>query len=440
MSDFSPLTVALVSLGCPKNLVDSEKMLASLAQAGLVVGAPMEQADVIVVNTCGFLSAARDESLEVIAEAVAHKDSGRAQRVVVAGCLVNRDAEKLYELAPGIDAVVGVNNREEIVAAVTGDRRWTKFEPHVLGPAVSDAARFRLTPRHTAYLRIAEGCSQRCTFCTIPDIRGPFRSKPFDGVLAEAAELVADGAIELNIIGQDTTAYGSDGSGAGLAGLLAELDAMEGLQWIRLLYTYPRRFTDELITALADLPRVVPYVDMPLQHMTDSVLKRMGRGVTGALQRDLLGRLRDRVAGLAVRTTFIVGFPGETDAEFAELLEFVEEFKFEAMGVFAFSPEEGTPAAAMDAQVPDEVKAQRVEAMMQAQQAIVFDANARAVGSDLQILVDGVDSEGYCIGRSPAQAPEIDGVCILTDPRPAGELLPARVMDWQEYDLIVEPQ
>ena len=440
MNDSDPLTVSLVSLGCPKNLVDSEKMLACLAEAGLVVGAPMDAADVIVVNTCGFLSAARDESLEVISEAVSHKDSGRAQRVVAAGCLVNRDAEKLYELAPGVDAIVGVNNREEIVAAVTGDRRWTKFEPHVPGPAVSDAARFRLTPRHTAYLRVSEGCSQRCTFCTIPDIRGPFRSKPFDGVLAEAAELVADGAIELNIIGQDTTGYGSDVSGAGLADLLAALDALDGVQWIRLLYTYPRRFTDELIAAISESPRVVPYVDMPLQHMADSILSRMGRGVTGAHQRDLLHRLRDRVAGLAVRTTFIVGFPGETDDEFAELLAFVEEFKFEAMGVFAFSPEEGTKAAAMEGQVSDEVKAQRLDALMRAQQAIAFDANARAVGSDLQILVDGVDAEGYCIGRSPAQAPEIDGVCILTDPRPAGELLSARVVDWQEYDLVVEPQ
>ena len=415
-------------------------MLACLAEAGVVVGAPMDDADVIVINTCGFLSAARDESLEVIAEAVAQKASGRARRVVVAGCLVNRDEETLYELAPGVDAIVGVNNREEIVAAVTGDTRWTKFDPHVIGPAVSDAARFRLTPRHTAYLRISEGCSQRCTFCTIPDIRGPFRSKPFGGVLAEAAELIADGALELNIIGQDTTCYGSDDAGgASLAALLAALDALDGATWIRLLYTYPRRFTDDLVEAIANCPHVLPYVDMPLQHMADGVLKRMGRGVTGDQQRNLLTHLRSRIPDLTLRTTFIVGFPGETDREFAELLDVVNELKFEAMGVFAFSPEDGTPAAGMDDQVPDEVKAARVEALMQAQQAIVFDANRRAVGNDLEVLVDGVDPEGYCIGRSRAQAPEIDGLCILTDPQPAGQLITARVADWQEYDLIVEP-
>ena len=440
MNARAPLTVSLVSLGCPKNLVDSEKMLACLAEAGAVVGAPMDDADVIVINTCGFLEAARAESLEVIAEAVAQKASGRARRVVVAGCLVNRDQETLYELAPGVDAIVGVNNREEIVAAVTGDTRWTKFDPHVIGPAVSDAARFRLTPRHTAYLRISEGCSQRCTFCTIPDIRGSFRSKPFDGVLAEAAELIADGALELNIIGQDTTCYGSDGSGGSLAELLWALDALDGATWIRLLYTYPRRFTDDLVTAIASCPHVLPYVDMPLQHMADGVLKRMGRGVTGDQQRNLLTHLRRRIPDLALRTTFIVGFPGETDREFAELLDVVNEFRFEAMGVFAFSPEAGTPAAGMAGQISDEVKAARVEAMMQAQQGIVFDANRRAVGSDLEVLVDGVDAGGYCMGRSRAQAPEIDGLCILTDPRPAGELIPARVVDWQEYDLVVEPQ
>jgi len=440
MSPDAPLTVALVSLGCPKNLVDSERMLADLAEAGMVVGAPMAEADVIVVNTCGFLSSARAESLEVISEAVAHKQAGRAGRVVVAGCLATRDAETLYETAPGVDAVVGVNDRDRIVEAVAGQGRCTHLAAPSPGGPVSDAGRFRLTARHTAYLRIAEGCSQGCTFCTIPSIRGRFRSKPVDAVLAEAAELIADGAIELNVIAQDTTSYGSDLDGIDLSGLLRALDALAGANWIRLMYTYPRQFTDELIAALAECEHVVPYVDMPLQHVADGVLKRMGRGVSGVRQRDLLDRLRSRVADIAVRTTFIVGFPGETDEDFAELLAFVKDFRFEAMGVFAFSPEAGTPAAAMAGQVSDEVKARRLHHLMQAQQEIVFQANSRALGSELQILVDGVDARGYCFGRSAMQAPEIDGVCILTDPRPAGRFVTARVVDWREYDLVVEPQ
>ena len=441
MSPDGPLTVAMVSLGCCKNLVDSEKILACLAEAGMVVGAPLDDADVIVINTCGFLAAARAESLEVIAEAVAQKRRGRTRRVVVAGCLVNRDAENLYDLAPGADAIVGVNDRQQIAKAVAGDGRWTGLAPPAAGPAVSDAGRFRLTPRHTAYLRIAEGCSHRCTFCTIPSIRGPFRSKPVAAVLDEARELIADGAVELNVIAQDTTCYGSDlPPGANLAHLLRDLDALDGVHWIRLMYTHPRRFTDDLTAALADCSHVVPYVDIPLQHMADRVLKRMGRGVTARAQRDLLTRLRERVEGLAIRTTFIVGFPDETDEEFAELLAFVKDFRLEAMGAFAFSAEAGTAAAAMDAQVSGEVKAGRVEALMGAQQEIVFEANARAVGSDLEILVDGPDGEGYCIGRSPAQAPDIDGVCLLTDPRPAGALVAARVVDWRQYDLIAEPQ
>ena len=440
MSQDAPLTVALVSLGCPKNLVDSEKMLAHLAEAGMVVGAPMDEADVIVVNTCGFLSSARAESLEVINEALSHKQTGRAGRVVLAGCLANRDAESLYDAAPGIDAIIGVNDRDSIVSAVVGSRRCTRLSPPPPSSPASDAGRFRLTPRHTAYLRVAEGCSQGCTFCTIPSIRGPFRSKDLDTVLGEARELIADGAVELNVIAQDTTSYGRDLGGGNLADLLRELDSLDGARWIRLMYTYPRGFSDELITALAECDHVVPYVDMPLQHMSDGVLKRMGRGVTGRQQRELLGRLRDRVAGIAVRTAFIVGFPGETDDDFAELLAFVKEFRFEAMGVFSFSSEPGTPAGKMDGQVGDDVTARRVDELMRVQQEIAFQANSHAVGTRLEILVDGIDERGYCFGRCQTQAPEIDGVCILTDPRPAGRFVTARVVDWQEYDLVVEPQ
>jgi len=457
--------VSLVSLGCPKNLVDSERMLAILAEGGCVVGAPMDEADVIVVNTCGFLSAAREESLGVIAEALRHKRAGRARRVVAAGCLVNRDAERLYDLAPGVDAVVGVNDRDGILRAVLGKQRMTMASPcpvagasprssnldprcrtapigdwrSAIGNRIpSDRGRFRLTPRHTAFLRIAEGCSRRCTFCTIPAIRGPFRSKPPAEVLAEARELIADGAVELNLIAQDTTGYGADLVGKpALAPLLRSLDGLEGLRWIRLMYAYPRRFTDELIDVIADRQRVVKYLDLPLQHISDFILRRMGRGVGRKTTEALLERLRRRIPGLALRTTFIVGFPGETDAHFAELLEFVRDFRFDALGVFEYSPEEGTPAAKLDGQVPGPVKAERARRVMLGQRRIAFAANRAKVGKAIEVLVDG-RRKGRCVGRHCAQAPDIDGICYLNRPRPPGTFVSARVVRADGYDLVVD--
>jgi len=439
--------VALVSLGCPKNLIDSEKILARLAEAGCIVAAPMDEADVIVVNTCGFLAAARDESLAVISEALERKRKGPARRVVVAGCLVNRDAEKLYELADGIDAIVGVNNRRDILRAVTGAGRVTRVDSCPLPAgrgsraALDDAGRFRLTPRHTTYLRISEGCSQKCSFCTIPAIRGPFRSKLPGQVLAEARELIADGAVELNIIGQDTTAYGSDfprGRGH-LARLLRKLDGLEGVRWIRLMYAYPKPFAAGLIDALADCERIVPYLDLPLQHASDRMLRRMGRGVSRRGIEKLLGRLRRRIKGLVLRTTFIVGFPGETDAEFEELLSFVKDFKFNAMGVFEFSAEEGTRAAGMPDQVPDDVKAERAETLMLAQRELVVTANRQMVGRLLTVLVDGIDAKGRCVGRYYGQAPDVDSVCFLTGACEVGSFVRCEVAGCDGYDLIVRP-
>ncbi|MBL7221057.1 MAG: 30S ribosomal protein S12 methylthiotransferase RimO [Phycisphaerae bacterium] len=431
-----PVSVSFVSLGCPKNLVDSEKMLACLAEGGCVVGAPMNDADVIVINTCGFLADARDEAMGVISEALEYKTAGRAARVVVAGCLAQRNGEELFDQAPGIDAIVGVNDREAILQAVTGESN--SLVSPCSGRIGSDAGRFRLTPRHVAYLRVAEGCSHQCSFCTIPAIRGPFRSKLAFDVLGEAAELIADGTVELNIIAQDTTSYGSDSGGIDLAGLLRQLNSIDGAAWIRLMYTYPRRFTDDLVSAIDECDHVVPYVDMPLQHIADSVLRRMGRGAGRGRIEELLDKLR--AAGIAIRTTFIVGFPGETDREFEELLEFVREFGFDAMGVFAYSPESGTPAAEMDDQVPDEIKARRIEALMGTQQEIVFAANDDAVGQFIDVLVDGLDDQGRCVGRHAGQAPEIDSMCILTEPRDAGQILTVEVAGSDGYDLIVQPQ
>ena len=431
-------TVALVSLGCPKNLVDSERMLARLAEGGYVVGAPMDRADVIVVNTCGFLDAARQESLAVIRQALARRRTRRGVRVVVAGCLVNRDAEALFDAVPGIAAIVGVNDRDSILDAVAGRRRTllTACDGRTIA---ADAGRFRLTPPHTAYLRIAEGCSHRCTFCTIPSIRGPLRSKTPDAVLAEARELVADGAKELNIIAQDTTSYGRDvhRRGVSLASLLRRLDEESGAEWLRLLYTHPRYFTDATIDAMADCPHVVPYVDLPLQHVADGVLKRMGRRTTRRDIEALLGKLRRKVKGIAIRTTFIVGFPGETEAEFEELLAFVKDFRFEALGVFPYSLEAGTPAARLPRRVPDAVAAQRRDAVMRVQQEIAFAANRARKGRPVLVLVDGADPAGRCVGRTATQAPDVDSVCILLRPQPTGAMIYGTVTGADGYDLLV---
>ena len=448
-TDSTPPTVALVSLGCPKNLVDSEKMLGQLAEAGCAIIADPAAADVIVVNTCGFLAAARDESLGVIREALAHKAAGRARRVVVAGCLAQRDGQKLRRRVPGVDAIVGINNREDLATAVLGDGGGKSFlavqsyaqRVRAGGAAVAtDTGRLRLTPRHTAYLRIGEGCSQGCTFCTIPAITGPFRSKPPRQVLDEAAELAADGAVELNIIGQDTTSYGRDiGYRGGLGRLLRELDKAAAARWTRLMYAYPTGVDDGLIDALAECPHVVKYLDIPLQHIADPILKSMRRKITRRATEALLEKLRRKVPAVALRTTFIVGFPGETDKDFEQLVAFVRAFQFDALGVFEYSKEPATPAARLGGAVPASVASRRREQLMLVQQEIAFAANAAAVGKRLRVLVDGQDAAGRCIGRHAGQAPDVDSMCYLTAKRASGSMVDAEVVGWQDYDLVVRP-
>jgi ribosomal protein S12 methylthiotransferase len=431
--------VAIVSLGCPKNLVDSEKLLAQLAEGGCVVGAPMDAADVVIINTCGFIAPAVAESLDVIAEARRLKAAGKIERIVVAGCLVNRMGEGLLARAAGIDAIIGVNDRDWILSAVLGDGRVSRISASPARP-VSDAGRFRLTPTHTAYLRIAEGCSRRCTFCTIPSIRGPFRSKSPATVLAEARELLASGAVELNVIAQDTTNYGRDlGGGQTLAKLLRKLDKLDGVEWIRLLYAYPMGFDDDLIETIASCERVVPYVDIPLQHIADGVLKRMGRRVTRRHIEQLLVKLRRRVEGLVLRTTFITGFPGETRGEFEELLSFVRDFDFEAVGVFPYYPEPGTPAARLPDRPSRATAERRRQKLMLTQQDIVFAANEAHVGKRVRVLVDGKEPGGASMGRYYGQAPDIDSVCILTSPAEPGRFVEADIVEADGYDLVVAP-
>lgn len=536
-------SVALVSLGCPKNLVDSEKMLGLLAESGIQPisydpqSAGFDGADAVVVNTCGFLEASKDESLGVIKEAIAEKEKGNVKRVIVAGCLVQRHRAKMLEWAPGIDAMVGVFDRDKIVEAVRGpdavaraarpksaaeasDQPSYWIAANALAAAKSrgmattgltvngkdgkglgyfedDSARLRLTPRHYAYLRVSEGCNQNCAFCTIPSIRGKMRSKPIDRICAEARELIADGAFELLLIGQDTTSFGDD-IGVGLnpkllgkrrsvsaansfeeyGGLPALLGALsrtmdeEGSRgWLRLMYAYPSNFSEPIVDAFAELAakgRLVKYLDIPLQHASDRVLAAMKRNVTREKQAKLIETLRERIPGMAVRTTFISGFPGETEADHQELLEFIEEMRFDAVGVFEYSHEPGTVAGTMENDpklaVPAEVKARRRNEVMELQQRIAFDQAAfvaeqydekspATTGVRLDIVIDealktsGVKTSGVgeggrlYRGRAYFQAPQIDSVTYVQsrDKLAPGEVVRCVVVGSDGYDLVARP-
>lgn len=507
-------TVSLVSLGCPKNTVDSEKMLGLLAEAGLtVVSADAgDDADAVIINTCGFLEASKEESLGVIRDALMRKGEGRVQRVVVAGCLVQRHRAKILDWAPGVDAMIGVFDRDHVVDAVTGGAvarpgvddagatapYWIAGNAltaakergrNVVGLTVqgkdgaglgyfeSDAARLRITPRHYAYLRMSEGCNQKCAFCTIPSIRGKMRSKPLEDIIREAHELIDDGAFELNLIGQDTTSYGDDvgfglnfdGDGGG--GLPAVIRAVNdaiakragGHGWARLMYAYPSTFTDEMIDAIADLPHVVKYIDMPLQHASDRMLTAMRRNVSASHQRELIEKLRERMPGMAIRTTLITGFPGETEEDHEQMLEFIEDVGFDMLGVFEYSPEDGTRAGTMDADpelhVPDDVKARRKHEIMALQQQIAFEQaefvashwdpkSPDESGHRFDVLIDeraGAEPDEHGLfthaGRAYFQAPQIDSVTyVRTRQRLSpGEFVRCVVTDSEGYDLIARP-
>ena len=533
-------TVAFVSLGCPKNLVDSEKMLGLLAEGGVTPVAydaaeAGEQVDAIVVNTCGFLEASKDESMQVIHDAIARKQAGQIKRVVVAGCLVQRHRAKMLEWAPGIDAMVGVFDRDKILEAVRGaqgrergerartaseasDRPAYWIAANALVAAESrgmnttgltvqgkdgkgigyfedDSARLRLTPRHYAYLRVSEGCNQNCAFCTIPSIRGKMRSKPLDRIASEARELIADGAVELHLIGQDTTSYGDDigiglnpigadaasqnatsASPPGMRGLPGMLRAVSkafdesGVKegWVRLMYAYPTNFTDECIEAIANTARVLPYVDMPLQHASDAMLSAMRRNTTRAHQEGLMDKLRRRIPGMAIRTTFISGFPGETEADHREMLDFVRQQRFDAVGVFEYSHEPGTVAGTMEDDpnlaVSPEDKARRRGEVMALQQQIVFERNAALAskfdekdpartGERVDVIIDaalrtsgkatsGVGSGGRLYqGRTKSQAPQVDALTFVQSAKPLspGEVVTCTITGFDEYDLVARP-
>jgi len=421
--------IHLASLGCAKNLVDSEQLLAKIATAGGLVGAAAEEADIIIVNTCGFIAPATAESLATIREYAAFKRDGVCQRLIVMGCLIERGAGQLCEEVPEVDAVFGLGQHDAIVAACG------------LNSEADDGARLLLTPPHTAYLRISDGCDNRCAYCTIPLIRGPLRSRSPEEILDEVGGLVELGVRELNVIGQDTTSYGKDLEGSPtIEMLLGRLAKTPNLRWLRLLYTHPAYFTELLIDAYASLDLLCPYVDIPLQHLSDDVLRRMGRRATQAECLRLIDRLRERIPGVAIRTTFIVGFPGETRAQFDELVHLVETIRFDHVGVFRYSNEHGTPAATMPDQVSERTKIKRQEVLMLAQQEIAFAASRAMLGKVVEVLIDRPsDDAGLWIGRTKTQAPDVDSVTFVRgDGIASGDFVDAQIVDVAGYDLIAQ--
>jgi ribosomal protein S12 methylthiotransferase len=454
------IKVSLISLGCAKNLVDSEIMVGHLHKAGMQVVPEADKADVVIVNTCSFIDSSKEESISHILEA--HERRGMrkrrsGQKLIVAGCMSQRFSKDLPSSMPEVDAFIGLDQITRvapIIEEIFARERGATTPPASFVTARStfipdfDTPRFRLTPPHFAYVKIAEGCNHPCTFCIIPQIRGRHRSRTVGSVVSEVRQLVSEGVREVNLISQDTTFFGMDtweerpnprtpvdsSRGTALTSLLRELNAIEGDFWIRILYTHPAHWSDELIRTIAECPKVARYVDMPLQHISDRMLSAMQRETSGGYIRDLIRRIRAGIPGIALRTTFIVGFPGETDADVDELCEFISDAKFERLGVFRFSQEEGTRAAKMAAQVPSKEKERRWHRLMALQRDIAESVSARSVGESIKVLVDEPG-----VARGEADAPDIDGRVYVPRDLPVGSFARVRINGHHEYDLLALP-
>ena len=457
------MKIGFVSLGCPKNLVDSEVMMGLSQQGGHTLTPDPQDAEVLIVNTCAFIDSAKEESINTILELAEFKKNGNCKRLVVTGCLGERYRDELKAQIPEIDVVLGTGDVPEIVGAIEGGpgRRTIPLtlvsaanhspipNPPPLPTYLYDAETPRVftTPRHFAYLKVAEGCDYKCSFCIIPTLRGHYRSRPLDAIVREARALAARGVRELILISQDTTFYGRDlDEGAALPRLLRELNEVDGIDWIRLLYLYPTTITDEILDAMAECRKVCKYIDLPLQHAADDVLRRMKRPGTGKGYEKLLARIRERVPGVSLRTTLIVGFPGETAEEFEQLRAFVRNVEFDHVGVFTYSHEEGTSAHQLEDDVAAAVKTKRRNTLMAEQKRIVARAQKRKIGRQVRVMVDGPspDHELVWRGRLEGQAPEIDPVVYLTEANPEalepGALLDAQIVGAREYDLVARPR
>jgi ribosomal protein S12 methylthiotransferase len=418
-------------------------MLAEIASGGFLISSDNNNADVVVINTCGFIAPAKAEAVEVIKHALECKRRGKVKKVIVAGCLPQRLGESLHQEIRGIDAILSLAGRDNIANVIRQTLACEQSFSFLCEPGRQihdDRARLLITPGHWAYLRISEGCNYNCSFCTIPSIRGSFRSKPLELVLSEAQELVSSGVVELNIIAQATTSYGRDiGIKDGLAVLMENLVKIEKLRWIRLMYLYPAGITERLIKTISTSKKIVHYIDVPIQHINDEILKSMYRPDKGGKIRALIERLRFEIPDVILRTTLILGFPSETDEQFEELLDFVKWAQFDALGCFPYYQEDGTDAAKMNNQIPEQVKNERVEKLMLAQQQIAFDRNSKRIGTELICLVDSIDTRSIAIGRFYGQAPEVDSVCrIKRCSAKPGDFIKVKVVDFEGYDLVVE--
>ncbi len=445
MSDKIKEKVSLVSLGCPKNLVDAEVMLGYLSRDEYEVTTDEMQADIIVVNTCSFIKEAKQESIDTILDLADRKHDGRCKLLIVTGCLPQRYQEELAKELPEVDIFIGTGDYPRIAEIIaekklTGDQLCYTGDPNFVYN--DELPRLQSSPHYTAYLKIAEGCSNNCAYCVIPSLRGALRSRSLSTLLAEAERLVTGGVKELNLIAQDITAYGKDLPDApSLELLITELAKMEGLKWIRLLYAYPDGVTDSLIQLIKNEPKVCKYLDLPIQHISDPVLSRMQRRSGEADIRALIARLRSEIPDIAIRTSLIVGFPGETNDDFKKLLQFVEETRFDRLGVFCYSREEGTPAAEMPDQVSERIKRERHKKLMRTQARVSFKHNRTLVDSEEDVLVEGYSEETELLlkGRSSRQAPDVDGLVYITAGNAnVGDIVRLKITDSSDYDLIGE--
>ena len=437
--------VSLVSLGCPKNLVDAEVMLGYLSRDEYEVTTDEMQADIIVVNTCSFIKEAKQESIDTILDLADRKHDARCKLLIVTGCLPQRYQEELAKELPEVDIFIGTGDYPRI-AEIIAEKRTTSEQLCYTGDPNfvynDELPRLQSSPHYTAYLKIAEGCSNNCAYCVIPSLRGAMRSRPLASLLKEAKQLVDGGVKELNIIAQDITAYGKDLPDAPtLEGLLGELALMEGLKWIRLLYAYPDGVSDSLIALIKSEPKICKYLDLPIQHISDPILKRMKRRSGEKEIRALIGKLRREIPDIAIRTSLIVGFPGETSEDFKTLLQFVEETRFDRLGVFCYSREEGTPAAEMPDQVSERIKRERHKKLMRTQARVSFKHNRTLVDSEEDVLVEGYSEETELLlkGRSSRQAPDVDGLVYITSGNAnVGDIVRLKITDSSDYDLIGE--
>ncbi len=435
--------VGFISLGCSKNLVDTEVMLYNLHSAGFEITPNEEEAEIIIINTCGFIESAKQESIDNILDAESLKQWGKCKHIIATGCLVERYREEVWQEMPEIDAIVGVGSLEDIAdacRAVMRGEKYSSFRDKETSKLGGD--RIITTEPHTAYIKIAEGCDNRCTYCAIPLIRGKLRSRPIEDIVAEARDLEAMGVREINLIAQDTTRYGLDLYGEyALARLVRAITEQTNIPWIRLLYCYPDKITDELIAELRDNDRLVKYMDIPIQHISDSVLTRMNRHGDGATIRSAVERLRSSVPDIVLRTTAMVGFPGESEEDFEQLCEFIKTARFDRFGAFTYSAEEGTAAAELDGEIDEQTKQDRYDILMQTQLTVAEEKSAASVGRTLTVLCDGYDTvaEVY-YGRSYADAPDVDGRVYFKSKKRVsqGDFVSVKITEALDYDLIGE--